>query len=162
MEDNYFIHPQRLPKNVDGPFYTLGVLHQGDEDQATWHGNCMACEAPEAEAPELLALLNENNTDTYFVRQPCSTEELSQACMALRVCCVDALRYGGCDPAIIKELHNDPTFCDYLLAEDGSLVLAVDDNGELLPFAQKIAAQRRAQYQHEWRKRNKKWWQFWL
>lgn len=39
--------PRRCPLNAPGPFYTLGL--------------CMACEAPEAEAPDLLAPLKDGN-----------------------------------------------------------------------------------------------------
>jgi hypothetical protein len=122
----------------------------------------MQCEAPEAEAPELLAPLNDKNDDTYFVRQPATCEEISKACMAARVCCVSALRYGGRDPAIIAELNNDLEVCDYIVDPDGQIVRTVDENGDLLPFAQKIVKALRAKRQREWRKRNKKWWQFWL
>ena len=49
-------HPKRCPLNAPGPFYTMG--------------ECLACEAPEAEAPDLLAPLTGGNYTTYFVRQP--------------------------------------------------------------------------------------------
>ena len=163
METGYFHHPRRFPKNADGPFYTTGYREtEGPEAERVWRGNCLQCEAPEAEAPELLAPLNDENLDTYFIRQPATQEEISKACRALRVCCVSALRYGGRDPAIIVELQNDPEFCDHIIDGDGRCVRAVDDNGELLPFARKIVQARRAERQREWRKRHKKWWRFWL
>jgi hypothetical protein len=100
----------RLDKNAPGPFYTTG--------------ECMACGAPEVEAPELLAPLEGDNYDTYFVRQPSTAAEVEQACRALEVCCVSALRYGGRDPSIIRRLGNDPEYCDHVLP--GGLVPRVD------------------------------------
>lgn len=46
--------PHRCPLNVAGDFYTLGT--------------CLACEAPELEAPDLLASLDKGNHTTYFVK----------------------------------------------------------------------------------------------
>lgn len=61
--------PIRFEKNVAGDFYTTG--------------DCMACDAPEAEARDLLAPLENDNWDTYFVRQPETAEEIERACRAL-------------------------------------------------------------------------------
>ena len=91
----------RFRQNVPGPFYTTG--------------DCLACDAPEHEAPDLLAPLIGCNSDTYFVRQPSTPDEVERACRALEVCCVLALRYGGSDPNIIRRLGNDPDYCDRLL-----------------------------------------------
>jgi uncharacterized protein (TIGR02996 family) len=104
-------HPRRCPLNVIGPFYTCG--------------DCLACEAPEGEAPDLLAELGAGNSTTYFVRQPRTVAEIERACNAAFVCCVADVRYGGTDPKIITRLGNDPLYCDHLL-EDASprLVLA--------------------------------------
>ena len=165
MDTDYFRHPRRFPKNADGSFYTTGYqTRETDAPDAklVWCGDCMQCEAPEAEAPELLAPLNDESIDTYFVRQPSTQEETSKACMAARVCCVSALRYGGRDPTIIAELQNDPELCDHIIDDNGKCVMTVDEKGDLLPFAQQIVDTRRANWQREWRKRNKKWWQFWL
>ena len=82
--------PHRFRKNVPGPFYTTG--------------DCLACDAPEHEAPDLLAPLTGDNYDTYFVRQPVTPDEVERACRALEVCCAAALRYGGTDPNIIAGL----------------------------------------------------------
>ena len=122
METDYFHHPRRFPKNADGPFYTTGS--QTPETNAAdaamvWCGDCMQCEAPEAEAPELLAPLNDDNLDTYFVKQPTTSSEIANACMAARVCCLSALRYGGRDQSIIKQLQNDPAMCDHIIGGDG-------------------------------------------
>jgi hypothetical protein len=106
---------ERFPKNAPGPFYTLGYR----DSYGNWCGACLWCGAPEAEAPDLLAPLGDDNTDTYFVRQPQSPEEIERACRAIGVCCAEALRYGGTDPAIIRRLGNDPAFCDYLLDDAG-------------------------------------------
>ena len=91
----------RFRKNVPGPFYTTG--------------DCLACDAPEQEAPDLLAPLTGDNLDTYFVRQPTTPDEIERACRALEVCCLVALRYGGTDPKIIRRLGNEPDYCDRLL-----------------------------------------------
>jgi hypothetical protein len=91
----------RFRKNVPGPFYTTG--------------DCLACDTPEHEAPDLLAPLTGDNYDTYFVRQSATPDEVERACRALEVCCAIALRYGGTDPNIIRRLGNDPDYCDRLL-----------------------------------------------
>jgi hypothetical protein len=97
---------RRLAKNAPGPFYTTG--------------DCLACGLPEQEAPELLAKLGDTNSDTYFVRQPETADEIERACRALKSCCVPALRYGGKDPVIIKRLDNDPKYCDHLLPNESA------------------------------------------
>ena len=99
--------PQRCPLNAPGSFYTTG--------------QCLACEAPEVEAPELLAPLTGGNYTTYFVRQPQSPLEVESACRAIGVCCMMDVRYGGTDRAIIERLGNDPTASDYVI-RDGQLV----------------------------------------
>jgi hypothetical protein len=101
-------HPKRCPFNAPGPFYTMG--------------GCLACEAPEAEAPDLLAPLTGGNATTYFMRQPETSEETERACRAIEVCCVMDLRYGGTDRAIIKRLGNNPAASDFVIQDD-SLVL---------------------------------------
>lgn len=88
----------RFPKNAPGPFYTTG--------------ECLACSLPEQEAPDLLAPLDDANSDTYFVRQPETPEEIRRACDAAHVCCVSAIRYAGTDPEIIRLLGNSEEHCD--------------------------------------------------
>jgi len=100
----------RHQRNVDGPFYTTG--------------GCLACGAPEAEAPHLLAELADGQLETFFVRQPETPEDVEAACRAAQVCCVSSLRYGGRDPAIIHRLGNTPELCDYLVQETGAIVPA--------------------------------------
>jgi hypothetical protein len=102
-------HPRRCPLNVPGAFYTTG--------------DCLACEAPEAEAPDLLAPLKNGNYTTYFVKQPITPEEVDRACNATRVCCVSDLRYGGTDPEIIQRLGNSADACDFVI-RDGQLVMS--------------------------------------
>ncbi len=97
--------------------------------------DCLQCEAPEAEAPDLLAVLSKENLDTYFVRQPETADEVERACMAARVCCTGAIRYGGKDKTIINKLGNSPEYCDYFIDADGKLRRTVGDDGDLLPFA---------------------------
>jgi hypothetical protein len=94
-------HPERSKKNVAGDFYTI-------ED------GCLACMLPEGEAPTLLNA-DEEEYETFFIRQPQTPEEIEQACCAIEVCCTEALRYGGKDKAIIKRLGNKPAYCDYNL-----------------------------------------------
>lgn len=130
MESDYFQNPHRFPKNAPGPFYTTGYSTETDDK---WCSDCLCCGAPEAQAPELLAPLTDENLNTYFIRQPESPEEIEHACNAIRSCCTEALRYGGKNPAIIDRLDNDPNCCDYLVAPDGTVQLAVDANGKQLP-----------------------------
>lgn len=121
----------RFEKNVPGPFYA--------------NGDCMACAAPEFEAPELLAQLGDENYDTYFVRQPATSAEIEKACRAIEVCCVVALRYGGSDPAIVRRLGNDSLYCDHLLP------------GGVIPRPDWMKERREAAL----RKQRKRWWKFW-
>jgi hypothetical protein len=100
-------HPKRCPLNAPGPFYTTG--------------QCLACGAPEAEAPDLLAPLTGGNYITFFVRQPETPDEVERACRAIQVCCVMDLRYGGTDRTVIERLGNDPVACDHVL-RDGPVV----------------------------------------
>jgi hypothetical protein len=106
MQLNYYTHPNRFPLNVEGAFYTLGMQFK----DGTWCGECMSCGTPEVEAPQLLATFSDECSDTYFIRQPETDEEVIVACNALNVCCVDALRYGGNDPKVLALLH--PSVCD--------------------------------------------------
>src|SRR4051794_15829360 len=94
-----------LDKNVPGDWYT--------------NGQCMACGAPEVEAPDLLAQLTDDDLETYFVRQPQTTEEVSRACQAARVCCVNSVRYGGRDPDIIEQLGNTGEYSDFVIDATG-------------------------------------------
>jgi len=96
----------RFHKNVAGDFYT--------------DGSCLACELPEMEAPELLAKLDDDNFDTYFIKQPETEAELEKAISACEICCTNALRYSGKDSRILKRLGEE--FCDYKILPNGDIV----------------------------------------
>ena len=138
--NDYFNHPERFPKNAPGAFYTLGDI----DSAGTWCGRCLSCNVPEEEAPTLLAPLTETNSDTYFIKQPETDEEVDQACCAIEVCCVDALRYGGKDQKILARLSKTGN-CDY--SNFGySSVIGPSSRNALSPAADFAA---------------KKWWQLW-
>jgi hypothetical protein len=120
-------------KNVPGPFYTTG--------------ECLCCTMPELEAPTLLAKLDGENSDTYFVRQPATPEETEMACRAAFVCCVSAIRYGGDDAAIIRRLGNRADHCDQLLP--GGPIRMPEDNDIRWGRALRENRPRRS------------WWKFW-
>ncbi len=126
--------PKRFAKSVPGPFYATG--------------ECISCGAPEAEAPELLSELSDENWDTYFVRQPQSSDEIERACSAIEVCCVSSLRYSGRDASIIRRLGNRPEYCDHTLP-GGPVRLHWESD------------ERWRMVQSEWRGANRPWWRFW-
>jgi hypothetical protein len=140
MSNDYFQHRDRFPKNALGAFYTLGDI----TSEGTWCGRCLSCNVPEEEAPTLLAPLTETNSDTYFLRQPETEEEIEQACCAIEVCCVDALRYGGQDPRILARLRRTDN-CDFSI--DGVGIVT----GPFLAQESLLAA----------RPEPRKWWQLW-
>jgi hypothetical protein len=90
------------PGNAPGPFYV--------EDN-----NCIACEAPVLEAPDLMDFQGEPDYSHQcrFRRQPETQEELQRAINAVQVCCCGAVRYGGNDKTILDRI-NDPSVCDAL------------------------------------------------
>ena len=91
----------------DHPRHKLNVAGE-------WYatGECMACGAPEEQAPTLLAELSDENLDTFFVRQPSTEAQREQACRAAEVCCVNAIRYGGHDKAILARLSGRSELLD--------------------------------------------------
>jgi hypothetical protein len=127
MEEEILV---RFEKNVAGDFYTTG--------------ECLACDAPENEARDLLAPLEDDNFDTYFIKQPKTAEEIERACRAIEVCCVEALRYGGTNPKIIHRLGNRPEYCDHLLTND------------LFPPSDELTEQC-----NNANSEKPRWWQFW-
>jgi hypothetical protein len=85
--------PRRYPLNAPGDFFV--------EDEM-----CIACQAPEHEAPELMANTGEDGGryHCYFRRQPETPEELEHAISAVLVCCCGSVQYGGGDPEILGRL----------------------------------------------------------
>jgi hypothetical protein len=83
-------HPNAHPLNAPGDFYVLNEM-------------CIACTAPEHEAPELMA--HEETTKChyhcYFKRQPQTADETERAIRAVFVGCCGSVRYGGRDPEIL-------------------------------------------------------------
>ena len=122
----------RYAQNAPGSFYAIG--------------GCLACGAPEQEAPELMSTLDDTNWETYFVRQPETPAEIERACRALESCCLSTLRYGGHDPAIIRRLANRPEYCDHLLP-GGPVRMPAETDASW----RRIAGSRPT----------KRWWQFW-
>ena len=100
-------HAPRLEKNAPGDWYTTG--------------ECLACGAPEDEAPELFSPLTDDDLETYFARQPTTAAEVDHACRAAESCCVNSIRYGGRDADVIRRLGNSGEYCDFVVAEDGEL-----------------------------------------
>ena len=80
----------RFPKNVSGPFYVANE-------------QCLACGAPEQEAPDLMAS-DEQTGHCYFKKQPTTPEELERAVQAISVSCCGAVLSVGNDPAILRRL----------------------------------------------------------
>jgi hypothetical protein len=80
----------RNPANVPGPFYVLA-------------SSCIACGAPQAQAPELVAGCGSEG-GCYFRRQPETPEEVDAAIRATFVSCIEVYRYGGEDPEIRRRL----------------------------------------------------------
>lgn len=81
---------ERTQLNVEGDFYV-------EKDM------CLACMAPEYVAPNLMGY--DNETGCYFKKQPVTDKELDQAVEAVKVSCINALRYCGSNPQIIKRLR---------------------------------------------------------
>ena len=81
----------RFHLNVAGDFYVA-------------NGMCMFCEAPEHEAPELMAH-EPGSRHCYFRQQPETATELAQAVMAVAVGCCGAVRYAGANPIVIHQLR---------------------------------------------------------
>ena len=78
---------EAYPLNAPGPFFVA-------RDQ------CIACGAPQAEAPELITF-DDAADHCYFKRQPQSPEELDHAIRAVIVACCDAVKYRGDDPTVL-------------------------------------------------------------
>ena len=70
------------------------------------NGDCIACGAPQVEAPDLIDHGKEDG-HCYFKKQPQTETELDQAINAMMVSCINALRYGGTEEKILKRLYED-------------------------------------------------------
>jgi hypothetical protein len=84
------------PRNASGPFYSV-------------NDGCITCGAPHVAAPDLMAWdADPSGTDhfthCFFARQPSTPSEVERALAAMDVSCVQNLRYGGDDPAILGAL----------------------------------------------------------
>jgi hypothetical protein len=97
------------PGNAPDPFYV--------EDN-----NCISCEAPVHEAPDLMDFQGEPGYSYHcrFRRPPETENELQQAIDAVRVGCCGAVRYVGNDKTIFDRI-NDPSVCDALSESDDRL-----------------------------------------
>ena len=60
---------------------------------------CMGCNAPPAQAPDLMAF-SERRNQCYFKRQPTTPGETERACRAAWASCCNAVQYHGTDAAI--------------------------------------------------------------
>jgi hypothetical protein len=96
----------RYPLNAPGDFYVV-------RDQ------CIICMAPEHEAPDLMGFFDDpdgtnRRSHCYFKQQPQTAEELRRAIAAVHVSCCRAVRYGGDNPDVVRELLNlgDADSCD--------------------------------------------------
>lgn len=81
---------EATPQNAPGDFYVA-------KDQ------CIACGAPEAQAPELMRF-DEVARSCYFRRQPATPAEVEQAVLAVWASCCEAVRYRGVDPDVQRRL----------------------------------------------------------
>ncbi len=85
--------PPRFRFNAPGDFFV--------EDSM-----CIACTAPEHEAPELMAHTEEGTIyHCYFRRQPETPEEVEHAICAVYVSCCGAVQYDGTDPEVLGRLE---------------------------------------------------------
>lgn len=78
------------PRNAPGDFYVAKDL-------------CIACGAPEAEAPTLMDF-DDAARSCYFRRQPATSAEVEQAIRAVWASCCNAVRYRGADPDVQRRL----------------------------------------------------------
>jgi hypothetical protein len=105
------VQQRRYPLNAAGDFYVADRL-------------CIACTAPEHEAPELMAHDEAHDGyHCYFRRQPSTPEELRRAIRAVGVGCCGAVRYGGTDPEVLRLLAkaDAASACDHSAAPGTSL-----------------------------------------
>jgi hypothetical protein len=103
---------KRYPLNVAGDFYVENEM-------------CIFCEAPEHEAPDLMAhdSAAPAGYHCYFKRQPRTPAELERAILAVAVGCCSAVRYGGTDVAVLRRLAEVEAVdaCDYRATRKGAV-----------------------------------------
>ena len=94
---------KRVPENAPGDFYVIADA-------------CIQCGTPHRVAPDLMddpERLGKDHQECYFRKQPRTSDEFDRAASAVEACCVNALRYGGRDPEILKCLRDVPDRCDH-------------------------------------------------
>ena len=69
------------------------------------NGRCIACLAPEASAPNLMA--HDESGHCYFKCQPKNEEETYDAILAMKVSCCGAVQYVGKDKSILFKIKHD-------------------------------------------------------
>lgn len=84
------MNARRHPLNAVGDFYVLD-------------GECIACQSPEADAPDLIGHVEENY-HCFFRRQPETPEELERAIRAVANGCCGGVRYGGTNSKVLQRL----------------------------------------------------------
>jgi len=67
---------ERFPKNGEGPFFVV-------------NGECIACMAPEQEAPDLIGF-DQGASHCYFKKQPMPAEEFERATRGVWASCCGA------------------------------------------------------------------------
>jgi hypothetical protein len=84
---------ERHPLNAPGDFY---VTKDG----------CIACELTTTEAPDLVGFAEKEREPfgCYFKKQPGNPDEVAKAIRCVQVACCGAVRYGGKDTKILREL----------------------------------------------------------
>jgi len=75
----------------------------------TAEGQCIICHLPPEIAPSLIGFYespdgNHANSTCFFKRQPTNPKEVELAIEAMHSSCVEAIRYGGDNLKIIKQL----------------------------------------------------------
>jgi hypothetical protein len=84
---------ERHPKNAPGDFYV-------------GKNECIACGAPEREAPELMSHTREGGDyHCFFHRQPETSEEVEHAVWAVFISCCDSVYYAGKDDKLMAQLR---------------------------------------------------------
>ncbi len=83
---------EREPANVEGPFYITT--------------QCIICGLPPETAPDNISFAPdcERPHTCRFSKQPETQEELNAVLDAMWGSCVEAVRYGGTDPEILRQI----------------------------------------------------------